>query len=88
MLDENNKEELQKISGMNIFTASEVELINFIINKGRLPNYVDERREYQILLRLNKKLKMAKEKVLVLSGLFGVLDRIKVSNKLVERGVD
>lgn len=88
MLGENNTLELQRLSEINMFTASEVELISFIIKNNRLPNYVDEGREYQILRRLNKKLKTAKEKVLVLSNLFEVIDNIKVSNKLVGRGVD
>ena len=88
MLDEKNKVELQKLSELNIFTATEVRLINFIIDKQRAPNYLDERKEYQVFLRLNKKLRASKEMVMVLSNLFQVMDNIKVSNKLVGRGVD
>ncbi len=87
MLGEKHEKELEKIMGMNLFTDSEQELIKFIIKRGRVPNYVDERKEYQVLLRLNKKLKQAKEKVLVLSSLFETLDKMKVSNKLSGRGV-
>lgn len=88
MLGEKHEKELEKIIGMNVFTEAEKELIEYIIKNKRIPNYVDERKEYQVLLRLNKKLKQAKEKVLVLSSLFEILDKIKVSNKLVGRGVD
>lgn len=88
MLDEKNKVELQRLSELNIFTATEVRLINFIIDKQRAPNYLDERKEYQVFLRLNKKLRASKEMVMVLSNLFQVMDNIKVSNKLVGRGVD
>ncbi len=88
MLGENNKASLQRLSEMNTFTPSEVELIDFIVKQNRTPNYVDERKEYQVLLRVKKKLKMAKEKVLILSNFFEVLDNITVSNKLVGRSVD
>jgi len=88
MLGENNKLELQRLSEVNMFTASESRLIDFIIQNGRVPNYIDERKEYQVLLRLNKKLKSSKEKVMILSNLFQVIDDVKVSNKLVGRSVD
>lgn len=88
MLGEKNNESLQGLSKMNTFTPSEVELIDFIIKNNRTPNYVDERKEYQVLLRLKRKLKVAKEKVLILSNLFEVLDNVTVSNKLVGRSVD
>lgn len=88
MLGENDTKELQRISTMKIFTESELQLVDFVITNKRIPNYVDERRLYQVLLRLKKKLKVAKEKVLILSNLFDEIDKVKVSNKLVGRGVD
>lgn len=88
MLGEKHNKELKKLKSMTTFTDSELELIDFITKNNRTPNYIDERRLYQVLLRLNKKLKIAKEKVLVLSSLFEILDKIKVSNKLVVGDVD
>jgi hypothetical protein len=88
MLGEKHNKELEKLKSMTTFTNSELELIDFITKNNRTPNYINERRLYQVLLRLNKKLKMAKEKVLVLSSLFEILDKIKVSNKLVVGDVD
>ena len=67
---------------MAIFTGSESELINFIIKNKREPSYVDERKEYQVLLRLRRKLTVTKEKVLVFSSLFEELDKIKVNDRL------
>ncbi len=88
MLGEINTEQLERLKGMTTFTDSELDLISFIVKRKREPNYVDERKEYQVLLRLRRKLKTAKEKVLVLSSLFDELDKIKVSNKLAVRDVD
>ena len=88
MLGEINTKELEKLKGMTTFTDSELNLIKFIVKKKREPNYIDERKEYQVLLRLRRKFKIAKEKVLVLSSLFEELDKIKVSNKLAVRDVD
>lgn len=88
MIGENEHQELQRLKSSTIFTESEVELIDFIIQEGRTPNYVDEKNKYQILLRLKRKLKQANEKQLILSNLFQTLDNLKVSSKLVGGGVD
>lgn len=88
MIGEKNQNTLEQIKILNVFTDSEVDLINFIIKNGREPNYVDERSQYQVLLRLRRKLRDAKAKVSILSDFFAALDDIKVSNKLVGRGVD
>jgi len=88
MISETHKQELINIQLSSFFHHAELRLFNFIIEKGRLPNYITEKKEYQTLTRLNKKFRNAKEKLLILQTLFKTIDNIKVSNKLIREGVN
>lgn len=79
--------ELERLKFSQIFKPSELEFLDFLINKNKLPSYIDNPREYQIMLRLKKKLKKAKEMEMILSNLFTTIEKIQVSSKLTGEDV-
>jgi len=86
MIGEDKIEKLYEFRLLDILHPSEVEFIDFLIQKKRLPDYRTERKQYDILLRLKKKYKRAKDLSFVLSNFLEIVEDIKISNKLT--GVD
>jgi hypothetical protein len=87
MLGETTQLDFERIKRVGNFTNSEKELIDFIKINKRKPSYLSERRLYNLLLRLRKKLKKAEETKLVLETFFKKVDNLEVSNKLVGGGL-
>lgn len=88
MLGEKEKNVLYELRLLDLFKQKEIELIDFIIKHERIPNYSNERSEYQVLLRLRNKLKHSREMVRVLTKFFEIAEPNLVSNKSIRGDLD